>query len=99
MPGFEIKNHCLGLEIIEDGLDNPLHSQSEMIVDQVSEPIMSITDEELAQVAQPSQRPHRTMAANEDHEMEQAEPSSRVQQGPDEMAYMTNSRMMNGQLI
>jgi hypothetical protein len=75
-----------------------------MIVDQVSELIDHIPDEELLSVAktasvQPSQSKHvknHMKAANEDHEMVQAN-SNKKKISSD--AYMTNSRMMRDQLI
>ena len=53
-----------------------------MIVDQVSEPIMNIPDEEIAQIAQPSQckfekRPY--MASDGNPDMEMVEINARVE--------------------
>lgn len=74
-----------------------------MIVDQVSEVINLVPEEELLSVAktasmQPSSNfiKNQRKTATEDFDMVQAE-SNKKQANPD--AYMTNSRMMRDQLI
>lgn len=83
--------------------DIQILTQSEMIVDQVSEAIDAIPEDDMqgvARNAKPSQTKFpQVLRPSEDHDMPTVEHNSKLQEMHPEVAYMTNSRMMRDQLI